>query len=408
MDLLRLVLARQSISKLALLPRLLNSRRFVVVRREIYNLPLMKGQGVGPLERSILAGDLCPQNVGTVPTHFSLVRAVFLRNSAAFLHFAWEDDISTDFWYAMGSGIPEIQQYVIDWVKRKLVERKIPDYEMVADLNSIPDEATIPWTSELKAEFRSLVEFLIQDMKILPADMPRLCGIADLDIGDAAFGSQGSKETYIIARVLSMLNYKPTFHIVPEVDNFLESRGWESRVNFWSPFRKYMSMGYYLPLTILLNEHRAAFDITPVKNMARAALRDFRYDILYHISRKSYVTDLRDTIGSQFSFGRLITRLTIIDARKCLNDLNIRNLMVPEVLVIYRIIAGEILPDTVSTPFRNAVGNPGQLVGTLHRRGSIEGLAFYDPLWLFNIERNSYTDPLVRTYLASRGKIILS
>ena len=155
MDLLRLVLARQSANSLLRLPRLLVSRSFRTMRAEQFgyeDLPHF-------IECTSSSGELSERTIDHIPPDYIVARAIFLRDAERYLSVVGEVS-KLDFWLAMESGIPEIQAKALSIyiASIKILEKGGREGKVNRDtLSSYNDLTSVPWTPRLREIIRDLL-----------------------------------------------------------------------------------------------------------------------------------------------------------------------------------------------------------------------------------------------------------
>ena len=414
MDLLRLVLARQPASRLAVLPRLFRSRQFVALRESVHDI---KHKEDDPLLNSALAGDLSPEIHGPLSWKDILARSCFLCNWGMFQHFALEVGLNMDFWYAIGTGVPEIQDYAIEKMKITFTNVDPRHHRSFIDqLYRIEDEGTLPWTPELKTKIRDMVHHIMRKVPNMLDLIPGwLYGVAEVDLkaNMPNFSSyrHSSKQDYVISMVRSILDFKSANSVSKRVDKVLKKYDFETKLNARSEFDLYMRMGYSI-LIFLALENLTIYTRQMAINVVRDALGEVDYQILLYLCNHGYASEVEPQDGLGVRHKWFITREKVENARKCLDDPHIRQLMGPDLLTIYRTISGEVFSDSGSwNRYRIPVANPGVSVGNEISYGSIsiQGIVMYDPEWLFNLEngvaKSSYV--IAATYSAARGNVLL-
>lgn len=402
MDLLRLILARQPIARLLSLPTLLRSPAFGRIRDGIYNLRGKGGQEV----KSILSGDLCYETANTIPGRLSTCRAIFLRNQDAFLHYAREDDRGLDFWYALGSGIPEIQAYALAWMSMKLKQDAREDYRMVGDITTIlfgiEDPSTIPWNTTLYSQFKNLVQIA---MKGPYGRLGFLCGVAgiDLSLDSRSTLDYINRRDYLIQRVRTALDYREIFTREATVYNFLYSHD----AVYISTMEKtnihlHVRMGYFHQIMEKIDDTNSPDLIIHVVN---EALDTICYPLLESLTWGNYTKGLEQLGRSVGGNTHITSRKDAENARKCLDNPAIVKLMSQKMVNIYRVIAGDIFEDVVESPYRQVSGNPGKNFNGIPSSASIESAVIYDPNWVISIENDQYLETRAVKYNAARGHI---
>ena len=384
MDLLRLVLARQPMVKLVLLPRLLHSRKFLQERRRIYDLP--------PTDdfrrQAVNHGDLFPDAGRYSDNGMLLIRACFLQSSQIFLNFSPLNRGNLDFWYAIGTGIPAIQNEAI----RILSENT----NYIGQLDILEDESSIPWTPELRSKLQDMLNYFMHEKKMGSGIIPTgIFGMMDIELParfyEEKYFSSGSIIAYIHYRVRAILNYKNVYRRFSEVEvvflkyvPMLIKRKLERY--------DYIRMGYLAPVIFEFN-----VDVNvemKAKGICGAALRLVNYDLLQlmiTLGHHIYAQNIQVVIEKRFS----ISRTQVINARKCLDEPKIRGMMGPGTLLGFRTVAGEMLSPMERNDLNDLVGPGPQILGGEGNQGSIQDIVIYD---LRALEGNG-----IRRYKFARG-----
>lgn len=113
MDLLRLVLARQPLQKLLTLPKLMGSRRFLLLRSSLLNRKLfLQGSVDDYIKACTHDGELTEFSIHYCSAEQHTYRAAFLLNAALHNRY-YSFCTNVDFWAALATGVPEIQAAVI-------------------------------------------------------------------------------------------------------------------------------------------------------------------------------------------------------------------------------------------------------------------------------------------------------
>lgn len=405
MDLLRLVLAKQPVVKLISLPALARNSQFLRVRNNLHGI--QKSSTGNLLQDSILAGDLAPEAFQLLQNSHNMNRAIFLGNPGLFLHFARKSSHDLDFWYALGSGVPEIQAHALAWMQLRLEneavrgQRRGEDFEeLLAELVGVVDEGSIPWTPKLKAQLKRIVESFLEEKEVSPFEIPVISGICNIPTAGIQY-SQTQLTTYIIARVRSILNYRSSLEFNTEINRLLTSLNVIQLVEMAHPYGEALYVvartGYYYPLRARLTGSGGLFIM-----IAAAGLLAMEFDLLFYMAEAGFLRGVTVPAGTPFTVPNmnLPVRL-VINIRKCLDDSRIREIMSPEILLAYRAISGEIFDDVVPSPIRMLVANPGQQTGPYPVRGSIQSIVLYDARWLLSPEYEG----IPKEYLAARGDL---
>lgn len=149
MDLLRLVLAKQPLDRLFDFPVLLRSGHFLRTRRLTVNVRKEKPDYI---KQCTMEGELCRFSFAYTTCQNLRNRAVFLRNAEAYRFFYNKTEEDQDIWYAVESGIPEIQAQAL-----ASISGGNADYF----LSKFNDLSAIPWTKQLK----KIVEELLGEVR---------------------------------------------------------------------------------------------------------------------------------------------------------------------------------------------------------------------------------------------------
>ena len=148
MDLLRLVLCRQSIGSLERLPKLLASPQFTSLRAK--TLEYLDEPNV--CLSASYSGELWGRAVEYIPAEYLTARAIFLRDHENYIQFSGKAN-TLDFWLAIGSGILEVQAKAISiyLAHMKYLERKSKKGQVTRKtIHSHNDLNAIPWTPRLR------------------------------------------------------------------------------------------------------------------------------------------------------------------------------------------------------------------------------------------------------------------
>ena len=368
MDLLRLVLARQNIGRLIHLPRLLHSRKFLQIRRTIYDLPPTDD----PTRQAVNRGDLFPDAGRYSDNGMLLIRACFLQNAKIFLSFSKTNNGNLDFWYAIGTGIPAIQDEAIRILQEKT--------KYIEQLSLLQDESSIPWTPELRSKLRDMLLYLTGKKKLGPTLIhTRIFGMLNMELPEAfsipgRHVGSGCIMVYIHYRVRAILNYKSVYRPLPEVEAVLA--GYTPKLMGREMERSdYMRMGYLGSVVSEFGDNVSDYRKI-ARRVCRTALRLVNYDFLrlmVTLGYDIYVRDIEATIENRFS----ISQAQVANARMCLSDPKIRGMMSEATLLRYRIIAGEVLMAGERDLLNDFVG-PGPRVNREGNTGSIQGIVIYN------------------------------
>ena len=130
MDLLRLVLAKQPLDRLLNLPVLADSKTFVRAFQQPFDREGWTNDFIG---HATTRGELCRESMCLVSCGNLRNRAVFLRDAKWYKFFRNGGEEDLDFWYAIESGIPEIQSQAIAGLMLK--PRKVSSVLLQASMN---------------------------------------------------------------------------------------------------------------------------------------------------------------------------------------------------------------------------------------------------------------------------------
>ena len=383
-------------------------------RETVYNI---KHREEDPVLNSALAGDLSPGAEGPLYWKDTLARSCFLCNWGMFRHFALEGGWNMDFWYAIGTGVPEIQDYAIGKMKKATsMLGVLHAKEFIDQLYLLEDDGSLLWTPELKVKLRDMV---LHFMKALPGMLDLipewLYGIAEVDLRDIVHPSgvsafnhyrrKGKDEGYVIAMVRSILNFKSVNSVSERVDTVLKKYGFETVLNAKSKFDLYMRMGYSVLILFALNNDAIRTD-QMITRIIKNALREVDYNMLLYLCNYGYTSGIQPQDEPKVRFKGYIIREKAENARRCLDEPRIVRLMGPALLAIYRTIAGEIFRDTRPwNSYRLPVANPGvSLGGNEYITKSIQGIVMYDPEWLYDLGTGQ--SMVAATYSAARGNVL--
>lgn len=365
MDLLRLVIAHQRIAKLETLPRLLNSPIFAKVWREKWNVPPMF-QYSSIMRDATMCCDIPMENCLYMGTEHLIFRAIFLRDSSLYQRLArpWTQGI--EFWYALESGIPEIQAWAIVLMSESCTN----------SFYDFGDVGSVPWTLELREQMSRLLVH-----RVPSEDHKRS---HQMILGAIGKPAAQITEEYVVETIRRLLDYKPSLKMNNSVEKFL------AMVRKKSPdldIDVLIILGdYYFPLLARLRCVDTRIDIF------KLAFSAFAYPLLHHIvhTLKFRVKVDCDNVRS------LIIRRDVVWIRACLDDPEIRGCMKGFILDSYRILSGEIMPGNET--IRRGVANPGleaSNLATIPSSHATQGRVIFTTHW-----NQDYTDSLI---LYARG-----
>lgn len=145
MDLFRLVLCHQPLDRLLDFPVLLRCERFLRVRRSTVNT---RGMVPDYIQQCTMEGELCRFSFAHAKCIDLRNRAVFLREVKWYYLFCNKSEEDHDVWYALESGIPEIQARALAYLGTEHA-----DYF----LSKFNDLSSVEWTPQLKKEIESIL-----------------------------------------------------------------------------------------------------------------------------------------------------------------------------------------------------------------------------------------------------------
>lgn len=326
------------------------------MRESLYDLPSTDN----PVEQAVRAGDLFPKAGGTIGNAVLLTRACFLQDRDLILHFSSVNESNFDFWYAIGTGILKVQD--------RAIQRAIEDPSSISHrLDSIEDEATIPWTSKLRTKLRTMVEGL--PVEKIP---PRIFGMLRMKLSEEV-NLRTAVIEYLIARIRSLLNYGTTYLRNLEVESILVWRPlyWEQSEWLFES-QMYMKMGYFMPIISKIRMERELSLRT-----CATALSLVNYDLLQIMVDLGYSAHVKE-IEAHLSYGLSISIRMAEKARRCLSSQKIVNMMSSATVERYRIVAGDVFHSI--NPLRQFVGPTPRLLphGGRDVLTSTQGIVIYD------------------------------
>lgn len=374
MDLLRLVMAQQPMAKLETLGRLVTSPKF---KKMWYGSRNIEPRDLGrPIQEvATYHGELSPESQIYMHTMLLNFRAIFLLSASSYNYFSDIGSNANSFWNAIATGIPEIQARAL------LIMEGTTGRGYLLEIN---ETAEIPWTPALRSEIIALLAPQLQDIENLIDEeymnsLNRL--MAALGMNQVKFLERGDF-TYKVESIRRILNYKPEMRRNREVEQIEEV------------IAAMIYGGYYygvLRTTLYPEVVSTAFDA-------------YAYELLHHyVYKRGYATIVG--LPREGYQRRVVSRAEIISIRRILGDVRVRSIMNPELLNIYRVLAGEIVEERVPNSYRFIVSNPGPVTTVFpsqyeYKRAltrSTQGLVVY---------ANNFRDAIESFALYARGENI--
>lgn len=424
MDLLRLVLARQPVSKLIALGRLIQSPRFQASWINAHDFSLREvAKGSGIPQSSTTFGELSPQSTLYIPVKYLIYRSIFLRQWRAFHHLSNVESGGDSFWYAIESGVPEIQAFALanahvsldrDIQKFMHVTRGMigaesefgpqedypnaspRDFQRNEFLQGLGDASRIPWTPRIREVLTGFIGQLTQlSQRLLGESLPRIEGTLRIP---RTFGDYEGPATidYKIEFIKSILK-EPTFEKNEEADRVYNT------TPMYGPRTVLIASGYYFHIVEWLRAGR--YEAAAILEVA---FNLFAYDliryIIYGLKFEGVVTDKR-------SYAPPVGLDAVLCARRCLADLAILSHMDELLVTRYRVIAGDVLEDAeASLADRVSVYNPGPINSARDsvKIYGVQGLIAYDPKQILEHRyRNIPANYLIQFYDSAEYSIYL-
>ena len=329
-------------AKLEELPALLRSQAFKKVwyRVRILNPHLMST----PLQMmATYWGDLSPDSQLYMQHSFLGARAIFLLSPGKYDYFQNLSGNTETFWSAIETGIPEIQARAIVTMQDK------QDWD-TADFLGLNEPAEIPWTNSLRQQISPLVATFLKtpyasgDSYIREYKYPvaRLCGIMNMPLPWAE-----EEMIYHIEKIRGLLNYQEVLGYRQNIERELRptwSKQYSNSVCVYS--------GYYAPLLPNIRESQGTILLR--------AFDAFAYTLIHHIVHDLKYGVVLGGLPAGVSLQRtVISRTDIRRIRQCLDDEKIRSFMGSDLLVRYRVLAGEEVDEPADAQDRAIVQNPG-------------------------------------------------
>lgn len=368
MDLLRLVLARQPMARLVSLPRLLWSPRFEAVWRSLRGIHTHRGKSL--IQLATLAGDISPDSQIFAAAEDILNRTIFLRRPDMYGYFILIDQSKIDFWYALSSGIPEIQAHAI------LVAGQLGMDSRLRMMHTLGDSLSIPWTQSLRAEIGNL----LPKSGNYPG-IGKIYGAAQLPLPYDFSQKERQVVSYFNGFTRSILRGGDTTEYVPEISSIL---GALSDENAHLLDEDVIRFGYLyrqpnIHVFQIYVEAVVGIVYTKLKELATSgAITVAQIDLNHGPLQYLYDTQM------------ILTEDVILRARRCLADKDIVGILLPEVVARYKVIAGYLVDDAVGADLRMATGNPGpgtQSMPVSIGETSIAGCKMFDPIWSIEIDQ---------------------
>lgn len=370
MDLLRLVLARQPMAKLREFPVLLRDIRFLSTRVAVVNVKKTFNPEQQYREVCTLEGELFPESKGVVEKKDLCNRAIFLLNTDVLNYFS-EGEQNMDFWYALSTGNPEIQQIAFRWLDN--------DPYILSTCN---DLESIPWTEGLREALKQKSDLIRKcfDHRVNMEQTVLLMGFLEL-----AFPGFGWHWAYITGyckyKLLSQggstlekdVDIEKMFSIIPQegfiYDSALLQRQWKAMVN------NLVKSGYLFPVIENKNTGKEWMDI-----LDSAVIYASEKLLSYIYQNRKVSSYAYTTVPSG-----LPTRSFVRKVEEILNNGDLVRSFPRHTVDRYRIIAGYKIKETVDSIIRSSVGNPDPKAKEIPKKfkypynlPSLQSLVIYD------------------------------
>lgn len=378
MDLLRLVLARQSLDSLLRFPMLVDSDAFRIQRAKILGYSSKKLD----FDTPSLHGEL--YSCSAMPPRYVTARALFLRDTETFLSVIDKVE-ELDFWLLLESDIPEVQAKAIASLIH-LPHNTTGSHQFGEKIPMIFNDLTsINWTPRL--------ETMMKDNIKLP--ISQLAGFLRMPLGDRVQMSC----LYYVGLCRRTLNGEETTDAHPELENgfgMVFSNTRETHINIYGDnsqafadrreqISKYVMLsGYLTPFTRILTDSKYRN-----RKLVKSALKYASYlSLKLILSSPGGEADVRshDLVYSQ-KYG--MTKWYHRRVLRILEDKEVVDKLPPETVNWYRAVAGEVfeasdpcrLSPNVSLP---SIGIPSPDVNIWAilrslRISSLQGISFRDP-----------------------------
>ena len=275
-------------------------------------------------------GDISSESHGHMGLEHLIQRSIFIRDGNTYRRLADSGSRRKEFWYAMESGIPEIQAWALVCMSETMDD----------SLYDISDTSSIPWTLNLDKQINLLLN-------------NRVPKSHQKDAFSMIAGAVGRKVQvldfhYVVERVKRLLDHQPCMKMNNSAEKFLASVMKQSPGLVES--RTFIRSGYYFPLRKVLEGYWMRDDIIGI------AFEEFAYPLLHYIAHEVHF----DKKVQYESIKPTVSRRNVIWIRKCLDDPEIRKLMGENVLRDYRVLSGECMnSEAADRVIRRVVANPG-------------------------------------------------
>ena len=371
MDLLRLVLARQPLIKLAKMPALHGNIRFLRVRAGIVNVMKHLPTDRPYEEACALEGELVLIATKSIKPSNLCNRSIFLLSPSLLRYFARVAKL--DFWYAISSGDKEIIRIAFDYAEL---------YPLV--LSDCNDLESIPWTESLRKLFQSK-SALIQ--RCIEAGGNAVMLVGFLDLKHPKFGWNNY---YFLGYCKWRLLSKGGSTWDPDADIEKKLSARPSEVYTTDPFQ------IKLRKQIKYHDLVAAGYLHPILGMYNSG-EDWIVLLRFAIgfADKKLMSYILLDLGVQaghvgFQSSAIITRTFVKKVEEILDDSTIVELLPENVVAAYKVIAGYKIAGIFDENVGASVGNPGPYIPHVeenfkypHKLKSIQGIVIYDPKYMY-------------------------
>lgn len=374
MDLLRLVLCRQSVDGLERLPELLKSKEFRKVRSTV--LDYKDPENLKCAATS--AGEVSNCSDEYMNVKYIAARAIFLRD---WQHFVELDihPMTMDFWLAIESGIPEVQAKALC-----VLLSQAGNPGRTADEYPYNDLAVIPWNERLMK--------IIGSIAGAGHRSEVLTGFLDIKVG-SQYSSFGYSNNRYVGHCQRLLNGEETLDEYSELTRLYNisfdpllftgtNRDVQRGDKYWQAqlCKHVMFSGYLTPFRDILEDAEKRS-----QEVEKVAVHYASYLALKIIAGTSnHLSSITVSPGDKI----IISRRFQNRARKIVEDGDLVSLLPERIVGWYRMIAfGEAASDDMN--LRLALGMPlldtsnGVPIESSANMSSLQGISYWDPAGLY-------------------------
>lgn len=347
-----------------------------------------------------MSGDLCPESQIYFPVDHLINRSAFLGSPQMYGYFSAIHSKNADFWYAISTGIPEIQAHAFV----NLLD--LPHGNVAETLSSLNDASAIPWTPQLDAEIRRILNMLRKSSihsSYIEYLLPIYGAILD-EIQDPVKPSIYAN--YLRHLILRSLGGREVVGHVEIIDQAIKRR--PPNMNPVDLQRTLIENGYLTYVII-------STDQAQIQAMANTGLESISYNVLLWVSQTpeaesivfSSEADIRYRYGQASS---VLKMRTILHARAILDNANIRSMMREEVLSFYKMLAAESGVTRETEALIQETGVPitwvpdGSDAGSHAPALSVQGSKMIDAPYAANVQNASQQGKLALRMVFLRGQ----